>query len=149
MPKKGIDTKSLRLEAHYLVSVQTAVEDAARLMSEVTRLTPLLIGRYDCNVFQSGAGTEHYRPREGAAAGAEDEVRHRPGVVELSFQLPKDDELLGRVAEAIYQVHGYQEPVIVVSEVLASRTKGLDDRDNPHRWWNSTGDWKRAAPPHE
>jgi len=33
--------------------------------------------------------------------------------------------------------------VILVREVLASRSKGLDDKDNPHRWWNTSGDWAK------
>ncbi len=32
-----------------------------------------------------------------------------------------------------------------VREGWVSRSKGFDDRDNPHRWWNTTGDWKAAA----
>jgi hypothetical protein len=145
MPSQGFETKSLRMEPHLLVSVQTPEADVERIIAEVTRLAPLAIGRYDGNLFQSAAGVEHYRPLEGAAAGAEGEVRRRPGVVELSFQLPAGQELLAQVVEAIFQIHSYQEPLIVVREVLASRSKGLDDKDNPHRWWNTTGDWKKAA----
>ena len=144
MARQGFETKSLRMEPHLLVSVQTPEADAVRIMAEVTRLAPLALGRYDKNVFQSAGGIEHYRPLEGAAAGAESEVRRRPGVVELSFQLPVEQGLLAQIVEAIFQIHSYQEPVIVVREVLASRSKGLDDRNNPHRWWNTTGDWKKA-----
>lgn len=147
MPKKAIESRSLRLEPHYLVSVQAPAADVPRIVEAVTSLTPLAIGNYDSNVFQSADGVERYRPRDGAAAGAETDIRVRPGVVELSFQLPGDPDLLQQIAEAIYGVHSYQEPVIVVSEVLASRTKGLDDRANPHRWWNTTGDWKKSDGP--
>jgi hypothetical protein len=147
MPSHGFETKSLRMELHLLVSVQVPEEDVARIMAEVMRLAPLAIGRYDSNLFQSAAGIEHYRPLEGAAAGAERQIRRRPGVVEMSFQMPKGQELLAQVIEAIFQVHSYQEPLIVVREVLASRSKGLDDKDNPHRWWNATGDWKKKTSP--
>ena len=93
-------------------------------MTQVTRLAPLAIGRYDSNVFQSAAGIEHYRPLEGAAAGAESEVRRRPGIFELSFQMPQDQALLGRVIEAVFQTHSYQEPLIVVREVLGQPVEG-------------------------
>ena len=66
-------------------------------------------------------------------------------MVEVAFQLPKDPDLLERVIEAIFQVHSYQEPTITVGEVLVSRSKGLDDSQNPHRWWNSTGDGKKTG----
>ncbi|TIL98015.1 MAG: hypothetical protein E5Y67_35940, partial [Mesorhizobium sp.] len=54
--------------------------------------------------------------------------------------------LAARIVEAIFQVHTYQEPVIRIQPILASRSKGLDDRSNPNRWWNTTGDWKKSAP---
>ena len=145
MPSRGFATSSLRMEPYLLVSVQAPEEDVERIVAEVTRLAPLAIGRYDRNLFRSAAGTEYYRPLEGAAAGAEREVRRRPGVVELSFQLADEQDLLARLVEAIFQTHSYQEPLIVVREVLASRSKGLDDKGNPNRWWNTTGDWKVKA----
>ena len=145
MPSQEFETISLRMAPYLLVTIQTPEADVARLMAEVTRLAPLTVGRYDRNVFQSAAGIEHYRPLDGAAAGAESEVRARPGIVELSFQLPKEQALLAQIVEAIFQTHSYQEPVIVVRDILASRSKGLDDKNNPHRWWNTTGDWKKKA----
>jgi hypothetical protein len=111
----------------------------------VVKLAPLTMGAYDSNAFQSGPGVERYRPLEGAVAGPEAEVRKRPGVVEVSFELPDDQELVGRVIEAIFQAHSYQEPVIRVQTILAGRSMGLDDSANPNRWWNTTGDWKTEA----
>jgi hypothetical protein len=101
------------------------------------------VGKYDSNAYQSAAGMERYRPLEGAAAGPESEVRKRPGVVEVSFELEEDQALLERVVELIFQLHSYQEPVIRVESILGSRSKGLDDKDNPNRWWNTAGDWKK------
>lgn len=59
---------------------------------------------------------------------------------QIMFQAPDED--IDRIFEAIYAVHSYYEPVITVTEVLRSQCKGLDDNDNPHRWWNKGGDWK-------
>ena len=98
-----------------------------------------------CNAWVSASGIERYRPREGAAAGVEEIVRQRPGVVAVSFELPQDHSLIEAVVEAIFQAHSYQEPVIRLVPVLASRSKGLDDKNNPNRWWNTTGDWKKSA----
>ena len=44
-------------------------------------------------------------------------------------------------------VASYQEPVVRVHSILSSRTKGIDDSQNPNRWWNTHGDWKQNAPP--
>jgi len=115
-------------------------------MEHVCKVDPLAQGeKYDSNAYQSASGIERYRPLEGAAAGPEKDVRKRPGVVEVNFEIADDQELLENVIETIFQVHSYQEPVIRVQEILTSRSKGLDDRDNPYRWWNTTGDWKNKV----
>lgn len=140
----AFETESVRMEALLLLRFQAPAEDVDRIMAAVCALTPLAMGKYDSNAYQSAGGIERYRPLEGAAAGPETEIRKRPGVVEASFQLPRDPDLLARVVEAIFQVYSYQEPMIAVEEILASRSKGRDDSRNPHRWWNTTGDWKQA-----
>ncbi len=144
MKDQGFETTSVRMERLLEMRVFAPEEDANRIMEHVCQVVPLAQGdKYDSNAFQSAAGVERYRPLEGAAAGAEMEVRKRSGVVELSFELPDDQALLDQVVETVFQVHSYQEPVIKVQPVLVSRSKGLDDSDNPHRWWNTTGDWKK------
>jgi hypothetical protein len=145
MQMAAIETPSLYLIEVYLIQLLTPGSDADRLMDEICRVDPLAIGAYDRNVFETASGVEHYRPCEGAAAGAEAETRHRPDVVQLQFQIKRDPEHLKRVIEHIFQVHIYQEPTIEIREGLASRSKGLDDRANPHRWWNREGDWLKKA----
>lgn len=137
------ETKSVQMIAQYRLAVQAPEADVSRIIAAICAITPLTVGAYDQNVFISPGGTEHYRPRQGAVAGEESEARRRPGVCEFSFQIAPDAALLERIVEAVFQVHSYQEPVIMVQQILASRSKGLDDSANPHRWWNTTGDWKR------
>jgi hypothetical protein len=124
--------------------VLAPAEDVDRVMAKVVEIVPLTMGKYDNNAYQSAAGIERYRPLEGAAAGAETETRKRPGVVTVSFQIARDQALLAEIVEAVFQAHSYQEPSITVAELLASRSRGLDDSKNPHRWWNTTGDWKKT-----
>lgn len=81
----------------------------------------------------------------GAAAGFEAEVRLRPDIIEISFELDDDDDLVSDVIEAIFYIHSYEEPVIRVAHIVSSRSKGLDDKANPNRWWNATGDWKQTG----
>jgi hypothetical protein len=140
----AFETISVRMESMLRVHFLAPTEDVERIMTAVCALNPLTLGKYDSNAYQSAGGIERYRPLDGAAAGPETEIRQRPGVVEVTFHLPKEAGLLERVIEAIFRVHSYQEPTITVEDVLISRSKGLDDSDNPHRWWNTTGDWKRA-----
>lgn len=147
MIDSGFETTSVRMELLLLVTFQVPAAEVDRIMAAVTAIAPLRMGKYDSNAYQSADGIERYRPLEGAAAGAETELRRRPGTVEVSFELPDDQRLAERVVEAIYQLHSYQDPVIRIQPILASRSKGLDDRSNPNRWWNTTGDWKKVASP--
>lgn len=147
MDMRAFETKAVRMEPVLLLTLQAPPEDVDRIVAAVVEITPLVMGKYDSNAYQSGGGIEWYRPLEGAAAGAETEIRKRPGTVELCFELPPEQELLDRVIEAIFQAHSYQEPVIRLQNILSSRSKGLDDRDNPNRWWNTTGDWKKPVTP--
>lgn len=141
---EAFETKSVRMERMLLMVLQAPAGDVDRIMDAVGAVTPLQMGKYDRNAFQSGGGVERYRPLAGAAAGPEEKTRKRPGTVEISFELPEDRALVARVVETIFHVHSYQEPVIRLMPILASRSKGLDDRDNPHRWWNTTGDWMKT-----
>lgn len=144
MIDKRFETPSVIMEQMLLVTFQAPSDDVDRIMAEVVKITSLPMGKYDSNSYQTGAGVERYRPLDGAAAGAEADVRKRPGTVEVSFELPDDHQIVGQVIEALFQAHSYQEPVIRLQPLLTSRSKGLDDRDNPNRWWNTTGDWLKA-----
>lgn len=145
MTETGFETHSVHMEAVFLVTVLAPSEDVDRIMARVAEIVPLTMGNYDNNAYESAPGIERYRPLEGAAAGAELAVRKRPGVVTISFQLAREQAVLAEVIEAIFQIHSYQEPLITVQEVWSSRSKGLDDSKNPHRWWNTTGDWKKSS----
>lgn len=145
MAMTGFETLSVSMVPLRLLTFQAPAEDVDRIMAAVVAIVPLMMGVYDSNAYQSAPGIERYRPLEGAAAGAESDLRRRPGVVEVVFELPDAQDVTERVIEAIFQAHSYQEPVIRLQAILSSRSKGLDDSNNPNRWWNSAGDWKKAA----
>jgi hypothetical protein len=145
MIDSNFETKSVRMERMVLLNLQAPADDVDRIMEAVVKVAPLMMGKYDSNAYQSGAGIERYRPLEGAAAGAETELRKRPGIVEVIFELQVDQSVIEQVIEVIFQTHSYQEPVIRLQSILASRSKGLDDSSNPNRWWNTTGDWKAKS----
>jgi hypothetical protein len=142
----AIETRSLKMIEAHLFEVQAPEADVGRILDAVTAIDPLaMTPAYDSNAFVSATGAERYRPREGAVAGVEEAVRQRPGVVSITFETVRGADLAACIAEAIFQVHSYQEPVIRITTVLTARSKGLDDSANPHRWWNTTGDWKGRA----
>ncbi|MEM6463567.1 MAG: hypothetical protein AAF724_16805 [Pseudomonadota bacterium] len=142
--QSGFDTRPIEMQPMWLIMFQAPHEDVDRIFEAVTEVARLEQGNTDRNSYRAHAGTEYYRPLEGTPTGAEEDTRQRPDVDEMRFFIPRDRQLLNRVIEAIYAVHSYYEPVITVAEVLRSECKGLDDRDNPHRWWNKEGDWKDA-----
>ena len=143
----AFETRSVTLQSMLLVMFQAPPEDVDRIMTEIMAIVPLVMGKYDSNSYQSAKGVERYRPLQGAAAGPEAELRKRPGVVEVRFEVPEDQQAVEKVVEAIFQAHSYQEPVIRIQSILSSRSKGLDDSSNPNRWWNTTGDWKKTIQP--
>ncbi|CTQ49467.1 hypothetical protein [Jannaschia donghaensis] len=53
----------------------------------------------------------------------------------LTFTVPADLDVLARAIKAVRGAHSYEEPVIIVSEVCASRADYSEDRANPNRWW--------------
>ena len=61
----------------------------------------------------------------------------------MSLMIPPEQAQLEAIIEVLYEYHSYYEPPISVEPILRSETRGLDDSDNPHRWWNQDGDWKR------
>lgn len=141
----GFDTRPITYQPMWLLTFQAPAEDIDRVFDAIRKVAPLVHGKTDNNGYRAPGGFEYYRPLEGTPTGAEDDIRKRPGVDEMRIFLPRDPAVLDAVTEAIYAVHGYYEPVIVVQDVLRSATKGLDDSDNPHRWWNKAEDWKTAG----
>ena len=139
----GFETPSMFMQPHWQVRFIAPEEDVDRIFEAIAEVAPLVHGKTDQNAYRAAPGFEYYRPLEGTPTGAEDATRKRPGVVEMSVVLTRDRAQLKRVIEAIYRVHSYYEPVIYVAPVLRSLCRGLDDSDNPHRWWNRGGDWKK------
>lgn len=106
MEARRFETKSVQMDQMIQMTVFAPEEDVDRIMDHVCKITPLPQGeKYDSNAYQTAPGIERYRPLDGAAAGPETEVRKRPGVVEVIFELPDDQTLVEQVVEAIFQVH--------------------------------------------
>ena len=86
----AFETPSVHMDSLLMLRFQSPLEDVERIMAAVRALTPLAIGKYDCNAYQTAGGIERYRPLEGAAAGPETDVRQRPGVVVTRGRLDAD-----------------------------------------------------------
>lgn len=140
--ESGFEIPAIRMLPFWRVSFLAPEAEIDFLFDQIIQIAPLQYGKTDRNAIRHAPCHEYYRPMAGAPTGAEDETRKRPGIVEMSFCIPPDQAQLEKIIEVIYQCHSYYEPPISVTPMLRSETRGLDDSDNPHRWWNRDGDWK-------
>ncbi|MEM7561527.1 MAG: hypothetical protein AAF353_00615 [Pseudomonadota bacterium] len=138
----GFETEAITMVPYWQISFKGPEDDLDRIFDEVIKIDPLIYGRTDRSAFRSAEGYEYYRPLDGTPTGAEDDTRKRPGVMNMTITIAPDRAVLSKIIEAIYTFHSYYEAPISVLPVLRSRTNGLDDSENPHRWWNTKGDWK-------
>jgi hypothetical protein len=55
---------------------------------------------------------------------------------EISCTVPKNDKAMAAVIEAIFQSHPYEEPVVLIQEVMSTRFKYGSTGNNRRKWWN-------------
>lgn len=130
---------SVAFETCWQVWVELADRDDARVREAVVDAVGLSYGAYDGVAFESASGTQFFRPQSGSQMGDTPDTVPMPARV-LTFTLPNDAEIIAKAIEAVRYAHSYQEPVIILREVLASRAKYDTDRENPNRWWNRSFD---------
>jgi hypothetical protein len=140
----GIDTKAIKMLPYWRIRFMAPDEEIDPLFDAIIEVAPLVYGRTDRNAIRSAPAVEYYRPMEGTPTGAEEGTRKRPGVTEMAVMIPPDENQLKAIIDVLYQNHSYYEPPITVEPILRSETKGLDDSNNPNRFWNKAGDWKKG-----
>jgi hypothetical protein len=141
----GFDTPAIRMIPYWKIRFLAPEEEVDFLFDKIIEIAPLVYGKTDRNAIRAASCHEYYRPLEGTPAGAEQDTRKRPGIVEMSMAIPTDQLQLEKIIQVIYENHSYYEPPISVEPILRSQTRGLDDSENPNRWWNKAGDWKKDA----
>ncbi len=138
----GFEIDSIRMMPYWRIRFSAPADEIDALFDEIIKVAPLVYGKTDRNAIRAAPSHEYYRPLAGTPTGAESDTRKRPGIVEMAMMIPPDQTQLEKIIETIYQHHSYYEPPITVEPILRSETRGLDDSQNPHRWWNRGGDWK-------
>lgn len=141
---RGFEIPSIRMLPYWRVRFMAPAAEIDALFEEIIKIAPLVYGKTDRNAIRHAPCHEYYRPMEGTPTGAESETRKRPDIVEMSIEIPPDQNQLEQIIEVLYQCHSYYEPPISVEPMLRSETRGLDDADNPNRWWNKGDDWKNG-----
>lgn len=123
------------LEREWVVTIDTPTGGVEPVLAALGAELPLTQGPYDNCMFVRENGYQRFRAMEGSHAGAEGTIQKTPAQ-QIVFSLPCDPDLLRKAFDVIFAVHVNEEPTIRVEEVWGSRSKLLDDKDNPNRYWN-------------
>ena len=123
------------LEREWVITIDTPVGGVEAVVTALGSELPLTQGPYDNCLFVREAGYQRFRAMEGSHAGAEGTIQ-KTAAQQIVFSLPCDQTLLSKAFDVIFAVHVNEEPTIRVEEIWGSRSKLLDDKDNPNRYWN-------------
>ena len=131
----GFDMNPATLELEWVVTIDTPTAGVNQVAAALGEHLPLVQGPYDNCLFVREAGYQRFRALAGSHAGDEGTIQ-RTAASQIEFSIPPDLELLGRVFDVVFSAHVNEEPTIRVHTAFGSRSKLLDDRDNPNRYWN-------------
>ncbi len=128
------DMPPATLESEWLITIDAPTGGGNSVLTALERELLIVQGAYDCCTFVR-AGLQRFRALKGSHAGAEGTIQQTPAS-QIVFSIPRNKDLLTKAFEVIFAVHVNEEPTIRVEEVWGCRSKYLDDKDNPNRYWN-------------
>lgn len=129
------ESRSASVCREYKIQTYLPVEDVSKTLKAVTEIVPLQIGSYENVAFHSQPGVRKFRPIKGSHLGDSSQVLNF-SVVELTFSIPHDEEVLTKVVDGIFEAHIAEEPVIYIEEIWSTRAKSYSEKSNPNRFWN-------------
>lgn len=136
----NIDLTAAFLEREYRVTVRSPLGGVPVMLEALGSKLPLRQGAYDNCLYVTGSGHQLFRPLEGSHAGDTNNIQTTEAA-DIIFTIPQDVALLQKAFEVIFAFTVNEDPTIFVEEIWGSRSKYLDDNDNPNRYWNrSDGD---------
>ena len=130
-----VNMGSAYLELEWQITIQTPHGGLDNLLTAIGRDLPLKQGAYDNCLYVRKAGSQRFRALAGSHAGAEGTIQ-TTDAAEVVFSIPTDEALLQQVFAVVFANHVNEEPTIRVQELWGCRSKYLDDKDNPNRYWN-------------
>lgn len=110
----------MRLKAVFRVVIFTPPEFIHELLAAVTTVADLANGPYqDVAWWSAEAGTEQFRPVVGSSPtlGSLDKITRAPSA-RLEFSISRDKDLLERLISAAVEVHPWEQPVLLVAEMM-------------------------------
>ena len=140
-----LETTRFTTETGYTLAVEAPEERVDAVLEAILSVAPLTWGDYDRVAFRGAAGVQQFRSLgTGRNAGT-------PNTMAVPCQrvtcfLPGTADVAA-VLEAVFHVHPYEEPVIVLIPALRTLHVRGRDEDNPNRFWNRpASDWVPEAP---
>ncbi|MBX2869543.1 MAG: hypothetical protein KTR18_12750 [Acidiferrobacterales bacterium] len=131
----NFDAGAAVLEQEWMITVDTPDGGVENLLMALDARIPMRQGPYDCCSFIQTSGYQRFRALEGSHAGAEGTIQ-QTAASQIVFSIPPDEALLRNVFDTIFDSHVNEEPTIRVQTLWGSRSKLIDDKDNPNRYWN-------------
>ncbi len=131
----GLDLAAATLELEWVVTIDTPSAGVEQLTRALGAELPLVQGNYDNCLYVRENGYQQFRALEGSHAGAEGTVQ-RTAASQIEFGIPPSQDLLRTVFKVIFAAHVNEEPTVRVTQAVGSRSKLLEDSDNPNRYWN-------------
>ncbi|MCZ6830994.1 MAG: hypothetical protein O7F73_15675 [Gammaproteobacteria bacterium] len=131
MDAKKLEPESATIQKECLFRVQIPADDVSKVLEAIINITPLRYGNYEQVAFRYSAGIQQYRPLVGSKTG-EAELIHMP-CDEISFTVTKHDGVITAVIDAIFESHPHEEPVILIQEVICTRFKYGQMKQNKYR----------------
>ncbi len=90
----AFETRSVTLQSMLLVTFQAPIEDVDRIMTYVTAIIPLVMGKYDSNSYQTAEGMERYRPLQVRQQGRKLNSANAPGSSKYFLKYPRTNSWL-------------------------------------------------------
>lgn len=121
MDSRKLETKSATIQEECLFRVQIPADDVSQVLDAIIKVTPLKYGNYEQVTFRYRNGIQQYKPLVGSKMGVGEVI----DIVsdEISFTVPKHDQTITAVIDAIFESHPYEEPVILIQDVMSTRFK--------------------------
>ncbi len=129
MDSKKLNTHSATIQDECLFRVQIPADEVSQVLEAIINVTPLRYGNYEQVAFRYRRGIQQCKPLVGSKTG-EAELIHIL-CDEISFTVPRHDEIITAVIDALFESHPDEEPVIHIQEVMFTRFKYEQLKDTP------------------
>jgi len=121
MDSKKLETKNATIQDEYFFRVQIPADGVSQVLEAIIQVTPLVYGNYERVSFTCRNGLQQYKPLVGSKMGEGDVINIVSD--EISFTVPKHDQTIKAVIDAVFESHPYEEPVILIQDVMSTRFK--------------------------